>query len=211
VTSGSAVRAIPARTATPPTAWGRPTGSPKTTTPAMAPTTGSRLRKAPAISGATRACPYANSVNGARVPPTTSPAVARAVPAWAGTAGTPSRIPATGSAATAAAANWTAVTATGSRPTSIRGCATTNPADRTSDARTSESPVNVAAPPPSAAIPATPVSATANPAHETGPTTLRPSPTAISATRIGVPPTSRAAWLTLVRAMPAFCNTMTMP
>jgi hypothetical protein len=177
----------------------------------MAPTTGSRLRKAPAISGATRACPYANSVNGARVPPTTSPAVARTVPAWVGAAGTPSTIQATGSAATAAAANWTAVTATGSRPTSIRGWATTNPADSTRDARTSASPVNVAAPPPSAAIPATPASATANPAHETGPTTLRPSPTAISATRIGVPPTSRAAWLTLVRAMPAFCTTMTMP
>lgn len=202
---------MPASTATPPTAWGRPTGSPKTRTPATAPTTGSRFRKAPAISGATLACPYANSVNGARVPPTTSPVAASTALAWTGAAGTPSRIHATGSAATAAAANWTAVTATGSRPESSRGCATTNPAESTSDASTSASPVRVAAPPPSAAIPATPVSATANPAHETGPTALRPSPTAISATRIGVPPTSRAAWLTLVRAMPAFCRTITMP
>ena len=39
----------------------------------------------------------------------------------------------------------------------------------------------------------------------------RPSPAAISATSTGAAPTTSAAWLTLVRSMPAFWSTMTAP
>ena len=39
----------------------------------------------------------------------------------------------------------------------------------------------------------------------------RPVATAISATSAGVAPTISEAWLTLVRSMPAFWSTITMP
>ena len=54
--SGRLLRAMPARMATPPASCTGPAGSPKTTTPATAPTSGSRLRKAPATSADTRPC-----------------------------------------------------------------------------------------------------------------------------------------------------------
>jgi hypothetical protein len=48
---------MPAMIAAPPSACGGPAGSPKTTTPAIAPTSGSILTKAPATSADTRLCP----------------------------------------------------------------------------------------------------------------------------------------------------------
>jgi hypothetical protein len=48
---------MPARMAAPPVSWTGPTGSPKATAPATAPTRGSRLRNAAAISADTRLCP----------------------------------------------------------------------------------------------------------------------------------------------------------
>jgi hypothetical protein len=48
---------MPATIAAPPAACSGPTGSPNTTIPATAPTSGSRLRKAPASSAAMRLCP----------------------------------------------------------------------------------------------------------------------------------------------------------
>ncbi len=48
---------MPARMAAPPVACLAPTGSPKNTIPAMAPTSGSKLRNAPATSAGTRLCP----------------------------------------------------------------------------------------------------------------------------------------------------------
>jgi len=57
---------------------------------ARAPTSGSRLRNAPATSADTRLCPKANSVNGSSVPPTASAATASTGPGPAGTPGAPS-------------------------------------------------------------------------------------------------------------------------
>ena len=68
---------MPATMATPPAICARPTGSPNTTAPAMAPTSGSRFRNAPATSADTRLCPSANKVNGSSVP---NPAVTRESP-----------------------------------------------------------------------------------------------------------------------------------
>ncbi len=48
---------MPAMMAVPPMAWTGPAGSPKTTMPAIAPTSGSMLTKAPATSADTRLCP----------------------------------------------------------------------------------------------------------------------------------------------------------
>ena len=56
----------------------------------------------------------------------------------------------------------------------------------------------------------TPPSETAKPNHATGAATARYHAAAITATSTGTAPISRAAWVTLVRAMPAFC-TMTEP
>jgi hypothetical protein len=48
---------MPARMAAPPAICFRPAGLAKKTTPAMAPTSGSRFRNAPATSADTRLCP----------------------------------------------------------------------------------------------------------------------------------------------------------
>ncbi len=64
--------AMPPRMAAPPPSWAGPAGLPKTTTPATAPTSGSMLRNAPAISAGSRLWPKANRVNGIRVPPAIS-------------------------------------------------------------------------------------------------------------------------------------------
>lgn len=188
-----------------------PTGSPKTTAPAAAPTSGSRFTNAPATSAETRACPYAKSVNGASVPSSASPAVATKLPAPPTAAGMPSVTAATGRAASAAAMSCTAVTATGSRPGSRRVCATVNKAESITDASTRPSPVRVAPPPPPAATSATPASDTAKPIQATGRAIRRCRTAATTATSTGVAPTSRAAWVTLVRAIPVLCRRIDPP
>ena len=194
-----------------PAAWARPTGSPKTAAPAAAPTSGSRLTNEPAISAETRAWPKANSVAGASVPSSTSPAVASHAPAPPAAGGAPSVTAATGRVASAAARNCTAVTATGSRPGSSRAWATVNEAEKPSEARTSPSPARVAPPPPPAATSPTPASDTAKPIQATGRATLWCATAAMTATSTGVAPTSRAAWLTLVRVIPAFWTRIDPP
>ena len=139
---------------------------------------------------------------------------ARATPGLPGppaTGGGPSVSAATGRAATAAARNCTADTATGSRPSRSRGWATTNAAESPSDARTRPSPDRLAPPPPPAATRATPPNDTANPVQAAGGPSRRSRAAAMSATSTGVAPTSRAAWLTLVRVMPAFWTRIAPP
>ena len=177
----------------------------------MAPTSGSRLRKAPATSADTRLWPNANRVNGSSVPASASATTASTTPAPAGAAGTPSLTAAIGSEPSVAPRNCTAVTATGSRPASSRPWATVTMADRSSDARTRPSPAMVAPPPPlPVVISPTPPSDTAKPNQATGRATARYHTAAMIATSTGTAPISRAAWVTLVRPMPAFC-TMTEP
>ena len=113
--------AIPARTATAPTSCPAPALSPNASQPAAAPTSGSRLRKAPAVSAGTSACPWANSQNGSSVPASESAISANTGADSAGIGGAPSHTSACGSATSAPVANWTAVTAAGSRPASSRG------------------------------------------------------------------------------------------
>src|SRR6266568_7811185 len=55
--SGRVLKAMPAMMAAPPVTCAGPTGSANTTMPATAPTSGSRLRKAPATSAGIRLCP----------------------------------------------------------------------------------------------------------------------------------------------------------
>ena len=74
----------------------------------------------------------------------------------------------------------------------------------------SPSPVSDDSPPDPATRP-TPPSATAKPAHATGPVVERPRAAATSATRAGIAPTISAAWVTLVRAMPRFWSRTTPP
>ena len=204
--------AIPARIARPPRIWTAPTGSPKATAPRTTPTSGSRFRNAPAISGEIRACAQANSVNGSSVPPTAEAGhrQRRRQPRQCAD-GTPSTSSAAGTVPTAAAASWTAVTATGSRPASILGWATRNAADSSSEPaparhrpelilrrRARRSPRRRPEPPRS------PATDCADPARV-------PRPAVNRATSTGVAPTSSAAWLTLVRPIPAFCRTITDP
>src|SRR4029450_5410988 len=96
----------PARMAAPPLAWDTPTGSPKRSAPAAAPTSGSRLMKALATSADTRACPYAKSVNGRSVPPSASPTTASRVPGLEGAAGIPAIVTATGGGGAGGAGDW---------------------------------------------------------------------------------------------------------
>ena len=70
--SGRLLSPMPAMMAAPPAACGTPAGSPNATAPAMAPTSGSKLRNAPATSAETLLCPNANRVNGSSVPPAAS-------------------------------------------------------------------------------------------------------------------------------------------
>jgi hypothetical protein len=145
------------------------------------------------------------------VPPTARAAVARTAPGPCGAAGAPSVSAANGSAASAAPRNCTAVTATGSRPRSSRPWATVNVADSSSDTSTRPSPRAVAPPPRPPATRPTPASDTANPAQATGRATVRCQSAAMTATSTGTAPMSSAAWVTLVRVMPAFCTTTDPP
>jgi hypothetical protein len=145
------------------------------------------------------------------VPTRARPRVASGMAAPPGAAGVPSVRAATGRVASAAARNCTAVTATGSRPRSSRAWATVNEAEKSSDPRTRASPVRVAPPPPPAATRPTPANDTAKPVQATGRATRRCRRAAMTATSTGVAPTSRAAWLTLVRVIPAFCTRIDPP
>ena len=133
------------------------------------------------------------------------------MPALPGKASIPSRATATGSMAVAAARNCTAVTATGSRPRSRPVCATVNVADISKDSRTRPSPLAVAPPPAPPATSPTPTSESTKPAHATGRATVRRQQAATTATRTGVAPISKAAWLTLVLVIPAFCTSTVPP
>ncbi len=121
-----------------------------------------------------------------------------------GEAGVPSAA-AKGTTARAAPRNWTAVTAIGSRPRSSRTWPTVNVADSSREASTKPSPVSEAPPPRPPVIRLTPASDTANPSQATGRATLCCQSAAMTATSTGTAPTSRAAWVTLVRVIPAFC------
>ncbi len=57
----------------------------------------------------------------------------------------------------------------------------------------------------------TPPSETAKPAHAAGRATVRYHTAAMTATSTGTAPTSNAAWVTLVRVIPAFCTTTDPP
>jgi hypothetical protein len=178
----------------------------------MAPTSGSMLRNAPATSAGTRLCPKANSVNGASVPASASATTASTGPGRAGTAGAPSATRVKARAPSAAPRNCTAVTATGSRPGSSRACATVNVADSTSEASTSPSPAMLAPPPPPPAVTRpTPPSEMAKPSQASGRATVRCHSAAMTATSTGTAPISRAACVTLVRAIPAFCTMTVAP
>jgi hypothetical protein len=137
--------------------------------------------------------------------------VASTGPAVTGTAGSGSVNAANGSAASAAPRNCTAVVATGSRPASTRVCATVNAADSSSDTSTSASPVVLAPPPCPPVTRPTPASDSANPAHATGRATVRCHTAAMIATITGTAPISSAAWVTLVRVIPAFCISTVTP
>ncbi len=152
---------MPATTATAPSSCAAAAVSPNASQPVAAPTSGSRLRKAPAVSAGTCAWPWANSQNGSSVPASDSATSATTGPATDGAGGAPSQTAATGSATSAPAANWTAVTAAGSRPASRRGWATMKVADSATEPSTSRSPGSVAPDPPAPATAATPPSATA--------------------------------------------------
>jgi len=169
------------------------------------------LKNAPATSGDTRLCPKAKSVNGSTVPPRARARVATTAPAACGAAGPPSAAAENGSSASAAPRNWTAVTATGSRPRSRRAWPTVNVAEMTSEAITRASPVAEAPPPRPTVTRPTPASDTANPAQATGRATARCQSAAMTATITGTVPISSAAWVTLVRVMPAFCTTTEPP
>jgi len=84
------------------------------------------------------------------------------------------------------------------------------------ETRTSPSPI-ADAPPAlgpgalSAVISATPPSDTANPAQARGLADLLRQAADMIATSTGTAPTSSAAWLTLVRVMPAFCRSTEPP
>ena len=150
-------------------------------------------------------------MNGPSVPASARAATASTGPGRAGTAGALSVTTVKASAPSPAPRNCTAVTPTGSRPASSRPCATVNVADSTSDTSTRPSPRMVAPPPPPpAVIRPTPPSDTAKPSQVTGRATVRCHTAAMTATSTGTAPMSRAAWVTLVRVIPAFC-TMTVP
>jgi len=136
---------------------------------------------------------------------------ARTAPEAGGAGGAPSVSTENGSTARAAPRNCTAVTATGSRPRSRPPWATVNVADSSSDPSTRPSPAAVAPPPRPPVTRPTPASDTANPAQATGRATVRGQSAAMTATMTGTVPISSAAWMTLVRVMPAFCTTTDPP
>jgi hypothetical protein len=126
-------------------------------------------------------------------------------------AGMPSVTAANGSTASAAPRNCTAVAATGSRPRSSRVCATVKAADTSSDTSTSASPAVLAPPPRPPVTRPTPASDSTKPAQATGRATARCHTAAMTATITGTAPMSRAACVTLVRVIPAFCSTTDPP
>ncbi len=197
--------------AAPPPSWAGPAGLPKTTTPATAPTSGSMLRNAPAVSAGSRLCPNANRVNGSRVPHAMSAATATRLAVCAGAGGMPSVSALNGAVARAAPRNCTAVTAIGSRPRSSRVWPTVKTAESSTEPSTMPSPPRSAPPPPPAATRPTPLSETAKPAQATGRATLRCHTAAMIATSTGAVPMSSAAWLTLVRVMPEFWSRTVPP
>ncbi|HZE04201.1 MAG TPA: hypothetical protein VE127_03190 [Solirubrobacteraceae bacterium] len=99
------MRTIPASTANAPPSWRGAAALPNASQPTAAPTTGSRLTKAPASAAGTRVCANANNQNGSSVPASTSAATATIVPAAAGDRGVPPVRRAKGRARRAAAAN----------------------------------------------------------------------------------------------------------
>jgi hypothetical protein len=145
------------------------------------------------------------------VPPAARAAVARTGPAVTGMAGRASVTAANGSTARAAPRNCTAVIAIGSRPRSSRAWATVNVADSSSDANTSASPAALAPPPWPPVTSPTPASDSAKPAQATGRATVRCHTAAMIATSTGTVPISRAAWVTLVWVIPAFCTATDPP
>ena len=151
-------------------------------------------------------------MNGASVPASASAATASTGPGPAGAAGAPSAATVKASAPSAAPRNCTAVTATGSRSASSRPCVTVNVADSSTEMSTSPSPLMVAPPPlPPAVIRPTPLSETAKPSQASGRATARCHTAAMTATSTGTAPISRAAWVTLVRTIPAFCTMTVAP
>ena len=102
------------------------------------------------------------------------------------------------------------MTATGSRPGSSRTWATVKVADISSETSTRPSPAERGTAARAAVTRPTPASESANPAQATGRATVWCHSAAMTATSTGTAPMSRAAWVTLVRLMPAFC-TMTDP
>ena len=154
-------------------------------------------------------------MNGTSVPPAARPstdaAIAMPAPAPAGRTGAPVAAAAIASVTTAAPANCAAVIATGSRPLRNRDWATVAEAISTTEARTMPSPASVAPPDCPPVIIPTPASDTAKPAQAAGPATVRCHAKATIATMTGAAPASRAACVTLVRAIPAFCSTSEPP
>ena len=151
-------------------------------------------------------------MNGASVPASASAATASTGPGPPGAAGAPSVTTVKASAPSAAPRNCTAVTATGSRPRSSRVCDTVKAADSSSEASTSPSPRTLAPPPPPpAVIRPTPPSEIAKPSQASGRATVWCHSAAMTATSTGTAPISRAAWVTLVLVIPAFCTTTDPP
>ena len=81
-----------------------------------------------------------------------------------------------------------------------------NAADSSSDTSTRPSPLTEAPPPWPPVTRPTPASDTANPTQATGRATACRQSAAMTATSTGTAPISNAAWVTLVRVMPAFCR-----
>ena len=203
---------MPATMAAPPATWARPTGSPNAAAPAMAPTSGSRLRNAPATSADTRLCPNANRVNGSTVPPTASARTASTGP------GRPGRRRRT-------------LREHGDQQRTHSGAQELHGGDRDRVAAGQQPALRhrgrgaqqqrrqhqaVAGHGRAAASAARGDQADAEQRHHEADPGHRPghgrgaTTAAMIATSTGTAPISRAAWVTLVRLMPAFC-TMTEP
>ena len=184
---------MPARIAVPPSICTAPNASWNATAPVAAPTSGSRFTNAPASSGATRACPQANSANGSSVPGEREQQRRRRTGSGRGRrGGHAARARANGSETSAPAASCTAVTATGVAPGEQPRLG--DDEGRRAGDRGSTSSVagrRRAAPPPPATRP-TPASASAKPSQAARPLAPRPSAAAISATSAGTAPTISA-------------------
>ncbi len=202
---------MPARIAAPPAICSGPKTSWNATAPVSAPTSGSRFTNAPASSADTRACAQAKSQNATSVPSSARPATAATMPAPAGAAGVPSAISATGSESDAGGAELHGGhggrVAAGEQPRlqhDERG--------RAGDREQHEQIAGDRGPGAAGARDqADAASATSDPSHAPGPAVPRPAAAAKIATSTGTAPTISAAWLTLVRSMPAFWSRITAP